>query len=156
MSVNSINELAAAMEQMLNDKEFKGVFENARFKTASKKEEPNVLKNAYDQLVEASEILDELGFAKSAELTLYAVETLLSEAEDKKPQIPFGGVQPAQGDKPAEGEKPEGGEKPAEGEKPGDIQEKTQRLPAGDPTAKAKDITYDKSKSKGKQTVSSR
>jgi hypothetical protein len=82
----NIDELAAAMEAVLNDDSYRSVFERPRIKMASAeepvetKENKNTVETAYEQLVEASRILDDLGLIKSSELALEAVYTLLSEA----------------------------------------------------------------------------
>lgn len=82
-----MDELAAAMEAVLNDDSYRSVFERPRIKMASLEEKKsqskdNTIKQAFKQLVEASRILDDLGLFKSSELALSAVEALASEASD--------------------------------------------------------------------------
>ena len=82
MSYKNIDELAAAMENILNDDTYRSVFERPRIKMASAesvKSDKNDVETAYEQLVEASNLLDKLGFSKSAAFTLLAVEKLLEE-----------------------------------------------------------------------------
>ena len=81
----NIDELAAAMEDILNDDSYRSVFERPQIKMASAEEpkpkaQKNAIESAYEQLVEASQILEGLGLVKSSELALEAVYTLLSEA----------------------------------------------------------------------------
>lgn len=79
----SIDELAAEMEAVLNDKNYRSIFERPRIKMASAAQETkvkSVVELAYEQLMAASTALDELGLTKSAELAMEAIETLLSEA----------------------------------------------------------------------------
>jgi hypothetical protein len=84
MSYKNIDELAAAMENILNDDTYRSVFERPRIKMASAEEPVKSDKTdvdmAYEQLVEASNLLDKLGLVKSAAFTLLAVEKLLEES----------------------------------------------------------------------------
>ena len=76
-----INDLAAAMASILEDDSYRSIFERPQIKTASILEsKKNPIEQSYKQLVESSTVLEELGFVRSAELALYAVETLVSEA----------------------------------------------------------------------------
>jgi len=108
MAQNKINELAAEMEAILNDDTYRSVFERPRIKMASVETDSESKKNPveviYKQLVEASEILDDLGLVKSAELALSAVESLVSEAtkEEEEEEEETQEVKPDE-DKPADG-----------------------------------------------------
>ena len=81
--------LAAEMEEILNDKEYRSIFDRPQIKMASEETvktaaSKDPVEAVYKQLLQASESLDELGLSKSAELALSAVQTLIVEAKKKK------------------------------------------------------------------------
>ncbi len=136
---NTIDELAAEMEAILNDDTYRSVFERPRIKMASAEEETapepekNPIEVAYEQLVEASKILDELGLVKSAELTLSAVETLLLEAQAEEKEEE---EEEEEEEEKTQDVKP-GEAKPAKPSKPGQQKAEKMPTPAGGGGAKA-------------------